>query len=196
MSQSLFYQQLGVYGYQHVRSRKAQDGLHLTISQKRQSFQCSRCGSSHVHGKGTRHRSFRAPAIGRKPIWIDFAVPVVLCRDCSVEAQVRVRFAEPLKRHTRSFAREVLSLLEIATTWDVARHLGVSWYLVRSIEQDHLQRQFAKPKLRSLRTIAIDEIYSGKVGKYLTLVLDLQAPVYLVTGPPTGSTLSKALLAT
>ena len=63
MSQSLFYQQLGVFGYQHVRSRKEQDGLHLTISQKRQSFQCSRCGSSHVHGKGTRHRSFRAPAI-------------------------------------------------------------------------------------------------------------------------------------
>ena len=187
MSQSLFYQHLGVYGYQHVRSRKEKDGLHLTVRQKRENYWCARCGSSRVHGKGTRHRSFRAPSIGCKPVWISFAVPVVLCRDCGVEAQVRVGFAEPLKRHTRSFARQVLSLLEIATTWDVARHLGVSWALVRSIEQDHLQRHFAKPKLRSLGTIAIDEIYSGKKGKYLTLVLDLESGAIVFVGEGKGA---------
>jgi transposase len=114
-------------------------------------------------------------------------VPVVLCCDCGGEAQVRVRFAQPLKRHTRSFARMVLSLLEIATTWDVARHLGVSWDLVRSIEENDLQRHFAKPKLRSLRTMAIDEIYSGKKGKYLTLVLDLQSGAIVFVGQGKGA---------
>jgi len=182
MSQSAIYQELGIYGYQHVRTKKTKDGLHLTISQKRASCACSRCGSSHVHGKGARQRSFRVPSIGQKPTWIDFAVPVVRCRDCGVEAQVRVAFAQPLKRHTRSFARMVLSLLEIATTSDVARHLGVSWDFVRSIEQEHLQRHFAKPKLRSLRTMAIDEIYSGKKGKYLTLVLDLESGAIVFVG--------------
>ncbi len=186
MSQSLFYRQLGVYGYEHVGSKKEKDGLHLTVRQKRESYRCSRCGSPDVHGKGNRPRSFRAPSIGRKPVWIDFAVPVLLCRDCGVEAQVRVGFAEPLKRHTRSFARLVLSLLEIATTWDVARHLGISWDLVRSIEQEYLQRHFAKPKLRSVRTMAIDEIYSGKQGKYLTLVLDLHSGAIVFAGPGKG----------
>lgn len=187
MSQSVIYQQLGVYGYQHVRSRKEKDGLHLTIDQNRESYRCSRCGSSQVHGKGSRPRTFQAPAIGQKPVWIDLAVPVVLCRDCGVEAQVRVGFAEPRKRHTRSFARQILSLLEIATTWDVARHLGVSWHLVRSLEQEHLQRHFAKPPLRSLRMIAIDEIYSGKVAKYLTLVLDLESGAIVFVGEGKGA---------
>jgi len=164
-----------------------EDGLHLTIKQKRESYRCSRCGSSRIHGQGSRPRSFRAPSIGCKPIWIDFAVPVVLCRDCGVEAQVRIRFAEPRRRHTRSFARQILSLLEIATTWDVARHLGVSWDLVRVIEQGYLERHFSKPNLRSLRTIAIDEIYSGKKGKYLTLVLDLQSGAIVFVGEGKGA---------
>ena len=187
MSQKLFYQYLGVYGYQHVRSRKEKDGLHLTLRQKRENYRCARCGSSHVHGKGARSRSFRAPSIGSKPVWIEFAVPVVRCRDCGVEAQVRVRFAEPLKRYTRGFARQVLALLEIATTWDVARHLGVSWALVRSIEQNYLERHFAKPKLRSLRMMAVDEIYSGKKGKYLTLVLDLESGAIVFVGEGKGA---------
>jgi transposase len=182
MSHSLIYRELGVYGYRHVRARKERDGLHLTICQDRSRYRCSRCGSTKVHGKGSRPRSFRAPSIGQKPTWIDLDVPVVLCRSCHVEAQVRVPFAEPLKRYTRLFARQVLSLVEIATTQDVARHLGVSWHLVRSIEQDHLEKHFSKPKLRSLQTIAIDEIYSGKKGKYLTIALDLQSGAIVYVG--------------
>jgi transposase len=182
MSHSLLYRELGVYGYRHVSARKERDGLHLTISQDRSRYCCSRCGSTKVYGKGSRPRSFRAPSIGQKPTWIDLDVPVVLCRNCHVEAQVRVPFAQPLKRYTRSFARQVLSLVGIATTLDVARHLGVSWHFVRSIEQDHLEKHFAKPKLRSLQTIAIDEIYSGKKSKYLTIVLDLQSGAIVHVG--------------
>jgi transposase len=182
MSHSAIYRELGVYGYQHVRARKERDGLHLTIFQDRGRYRCSRCGSTKVHGKGSRPRSFRAPSIGQKPTWIDLDVPVVLCRSCHVEAQVRVPFAQPLKRYTRIFARQVLSLVEIATTQDVARHLGISWHLVRSIEEDHLEKHFSKPKLRSLQTIAIDEIYSGKKSKYLTIVLDLHSGAIVYVG--------------
>ena len=87
MSHSLLYRELGVYGYQHVRARKEPDGLHLTISQDRGRYCCSRCGSTKVHGKGSRSRSFRAPSISQKPTWIDLDVPVVLCQSCHVEAQ-------------------------------------------------------------------------------------------------------------
>ena len=116
MSHSLAYRELGIYGYQHVRARKERDGLHLTISQDRSRYCCSRCGSTEVHGKGSRPRSFRAPSIGWKPTWIDLDVPVVLCRNCHVEAQVRVPFAQPLKRYTRSFARRALRFLTAVYT--------------------------------------------------------------------------------
>jgi transposase len=187
MSLSLMYRGLGIYGYQHVRSRKEPSGLHFAVSQNRNAFRCAHCGSSNVHSKGTRPRSFRAPSIGRKPVWIDLDVPVVLCRDCGIEAQVRVAFAEPLKRYTRLFARQVLSLLEIATTADVARHLGMSWHVVRSIEEDDLKRHYDKPKLRHLRTIAIDEIYIGKKGKFLTIVLDLESGMIVFVGEGKGA---------
>ena len=59
--------------------------------------------------------------------------------------------------------------------------------MVRSIEQDDLERHFAKPKLRSLRTMAIDEIYCGKKGKYLTLVLDLQSGAIVFVGKGKGA---------
>ena len=59
--------------------------------------------------------------------------------------------------------------------------------MVRVIEQGYLERHFSKPKLRSLRTIAIDEIYSGKKGKYLTLVLDLQSGAIVFVGEGKGA---------
>ncbi|MEK6263128.1 MAG: hypothetical protein AABP62_31505, partial [Planctomycetota bacterium] len=49
----------------------------------------------------------------------------------------------------------------------------ISWDIVKGIVVDDLQRRFAKPKLRSLKRIAIDEIYLGKRHKYLTIVMDL-----------------------
>jgi len=46
--------------------------------------------------------------------------------------------------------------------------------LVKEIVKNDLQRRFAKPKLRNLRQIAIDEISIGKGHRYLTVVLDLE----------------------
>jgi hypothetical protein len=41
------------------------------------------------------------------------------------------------------------------TVNDVARHLVVSWDLVRGFVGNALQRQFGRPKLKHLRRIAI-----------------------------------------
>ncbi len=60
------------------------------------------------------------------------------------------------------------------TMQDVVRHLGVSWNLVKEIQARDLQKRFAKPKLKKLRQIAIDEISIGKGHRYLTVVLDLE----------------------
>ena len=59
------------------------------------------------------------------------------------------------------------------TIKDVAAHMGVSWDVIKDIRKRNLNRRFAKPKLRKLKRIAIDEISIGKGHRYLTIVLDL-----------------------
>jgi hypothetical protein len=44
------------------------------------------------------------------------------------------------------------------TCQDVALHLGLSWDTVRDIEKRRLKRDFAKPPLKNVTHIAIDEI--------------------------------------
>ena len=72
------------------------------------------------------------------------------------------------------------------TLSDVARHLQISWDIVKGIVGDDLQRRFAQPKRRSLKRIAIDEIHLGKRHRYLTLVMDLDRGAIVFVGDGKG----------
>ena len=113
-------------------------------------------------------------------------MPRVLCRTCFVERQVKVGFADPRLSYTLSFARYVIELAAMMTLADVARHLQVRWDVVRGIVGDDLQRRFAKPKLRSLKRIAIDEIDLGKKHQFLTIVMDLDRGALVFVGDGKG----------
>jgi transposase len=97
-----------------------------------------------------------------------------------------VGFADPKKTYTRPFARYVIELARMMTLADVARHLQISWDVTKGIVGDDLQRRFAQPKLRSLKRIAIDEIYLGKRHKYLTIVMDLDSGRIVFVGDGKG----------
>jgi len=73
------------------------------------------------------------------------------------------------------------------TIQDVARHLGVSWDVIKDIEKRNLRKHFAHPKLRKLKRIAIDEISVGKGHRYLTIVLDLGSGAVVFVGDGKGS---------
>lgn len=70
------------------------------------------------------------------------------------------------------------------TILDMARHLGVSWDVIKDIQKRNLLRRFSKPKLKKLRKIAIDEITIGKGHQYLTIVMDLEtgAVIFVAEG--------------
>lgn len=72
------------------------------------------------------------------------------------------------------------------TIQDVAAHLAVGWDLVKEIQKRHLERKFAKPVLKGLMRIAIDEISIGKGHKYLTVVLDLRSGAVVFVGDGKG----------
>jgi len=73
------------------------------------------------------------------------------------------------------------------TIKDVARHLGVSWDLIKEIQKQHLLRRFARPNLHKLKQIAIDEISISKGHRYLTVVLDLKSGAVVFVGEGKGS---------
>jgi transposase len=73
------------------------------------------------------------------------------------------------------------------TIRDVALHLGVGWDLVKELQERDLARRFAKPKLKHLRRIAIDEIAVAKGHRYLTVVLDLEGGAVVFVGDGKGS---------
>ena len=73
------------------------------------------------------------------------------------------------------------------TIRDVAKHLGVSWDMIKDIQKRDLSRRFAKPKLKYLRQIAIDEISIAQGHRYLTVVLDLDSGAVAFVGDGKGA---------
>jgi transposase len=139
-----------------------------------------------VHLKTHEHRSFRGVPIGSKPVWIHLPIARVECQKCAVSRQVKVPFARERVSYTNSFERYVLELSAFMTIQDLAKHLGVSWDLVKGIQKRWLQKKFARPKLRNVRQIAIDEIHLGRKGRFATVVLDLEKGAVLYVGKGRG----------
>lgn len=186
MSTSLFYHMMGIRGYRCLSTKYENGGATVTISQDRSTCRCSHCHSASVILKGGEWRRFRGVPIGRKPVWIRFRVPRVQCRECGTLRQVTIGFAEPRTRHIKAFERYVLELADRMTIQDVAEHLGVSWDVVKEIVKADLRRNFAKPRLKDLRQIAIDEISIGAGHRYLTVVLDLASGAIVHVGRGKG----------
>lgn len=72
------------------------------------------------------------------------------------------------------------------TILDVARYLGVSKTMIRGIDKKYLQKSFAKPRLRNLEVIAIDEIYVGRKHKLLTIVINWETGAIVFVGKGKG----------
>jgi transposase len=137
-------------------------------------------------GRGQKLRQFRTVSIGGKPVYLVFPVPRVECRACGAVRRVRIRFADPRVSYTKAFQRYALELSRYMTIQDVARHLGISWDVIKEIQKGDLQRRFGRPKLKHLRRIAIDEISTAKGHRYLTIVLDLESGAVVHVGRGKG----------
>jgi len=72
------------------------------------------------------------------------------------------------------------------TISDVAKHVDVSWDMVKDIHKRYLNHKYGNPSLKDLNSIAIDEIYNGKKQKYLTIVLNLETGAVVFVGKGKG----------
>ena len=187
MSTSLLYHAFGIKGYRYVRTAYVGGQTIFTLGQEPDTCRCSACGSADVVSRGHVERRFRSLPIGTRPTVLVLPIPRVECRACGVVRQVDIGFADPRRSYTRRFERYVLELSRRMTIRDVAAHLGVGWDLVKDIQKRDLSRRYARPKLKHLRRIAIDEIAVARGHRYLTVVLDLDSGAVVFVGDGKGA---------
>ena len=187
MSTSLLYHAFGVRGYRYVKTDYVGGEVRVTVEQNLNGCRCAACGSAHVRPKGRIERRFRTLPIGRRPVILQARVARLDCQACGAIRQAPLGIADPRRSFTRSFERYVLELSSHMTIQDVADHLGVSWDVVKDIQRRYLHRHFARPKLKHLKYLAIDEISVGKGHRYITLVLDLESGAVVYVGQGKGA---------
>ncbi len=186
MSTSLLYHGFGVVGYRYIRTEYEEGNIIFTVKRKDFSVRCPVCNSKDVIRHGALPRWLHSLPIGRKPTYIKTEIPRVECKECGIIRQADIGFADPRFTYTRALSRYVLDLARYMTISDVAKHLRLSWDLVKSIQKRHLEKKYGNPNLRKLKRIAIDEIYVGKRG-YLTIVLDVLSGAVVFVGDGKGS---------
>jgi len=187
MSTSLLYHGFGIRGYQYLNTQYKGGEILFEIEQGKHDLRCSNCGAQNVIRRGTVKRRFRSIPIGTKGVWMILAIQRVWCAACQLVRQVEVDFADNRRSYTKAFERYVLELSRHTTIEDVARHLGIGWDMVKDIQKRNLNRRFAKPSLKNLSHIAIDEISVKKGHKYLTIVLNLTSGAVVFVGDGKGA---------
>jgi transposase len=187
MSTSLLYHAFGIRGYQYIRTDYRGGEVFFTIGQDLETCHCSACGAGAVRPRGRVERRFRAQPIGSRPTMIVLLVPRVECLACGVVRQVEIAFADPRRGYTRSFERYALELSRRMTIRDVASHLGVGWDVIKDIQKRDLTRRFAKPRLKDIAVMAIDELAVATGHRYLTLVMDLDSGAVKFVGDGKGA---------
>jgi transposase len=187
MSTSLLYHAFGIRGYTYARTQYDNGKVIFTFFQEPETYRCSSCGSRHVISRGQAVRSFLSLPIGGRGTSVVLPIPRVECQTCGLVRQVDVAFAEPRRSYTKSFERYALEMSRRMTILDVARHLNVGWDLIKDIQKRDLSRRYAKPKLKHVKHIAIDEIAVAKGHRYLTLVMDLDSGAVIFVGDGKGA---------
>ena len=180
------YQAWGLDGYDVLEVDEDQDELLICVAWPRDQWRCPECGSRNVICHDRRTRLWRSAPVGLKKTLVAMDVPRTLCHDCGCKRAHQPAFAEGTRRHTIAFEQYAGELLRYVTVSDLARHLGLSWETAAGIDQRRLEA-LPRPRLKHLRLLAIDEIYSGKRHGYLTIVLDLESRVVVHVGDGRGA---------
>ena len=187
MSISLLYHGFGINGYKYVHTRYEKGAVIFRIAHDTFSHRCSNCNSKQLVCRGKIMRRFRTIPIGLKPVFIEIEIQRVFCLACQFVRQVKLAFAKWRRTYTKAFERYALSLSRVMTISDVAKHLDVSWGTIKEIQKGYLLKRYARPSLKKLNRIAIDEISIGKGHRYLTVVLNLTTGAVIFVGEGKGA---------
>ncbi len=156
MSTSLLYHGFGIIGYKYNSTIYREGNITFKISRKKFSLRCPACKSKKVIQHGSLPRFFHSLPIGKKRTFIKAEIPRLECKDCKITRQANIDFADPRVTYTKALCRYVLDLARHMTISDVARHLKLSWDLIKNIQKRYLQKKYSLLDLKRLKRIAFD----------------------------------------
>jgi transposase len=187
MFTSFLYHGFGLVGCDYVRTRYTGGAVIFYIKRKRWKLRCPVCRRRDVLLRGTVARRFQTVPIGLKRVFLDLEVQRVECRYCGKVRQEKLGFADPRFSYSHAFERYALDLSKHMTIQDVARHLRISWDVIKEIQKGDLTKRFSKPCLKNVKRIAVDEIAVRKGHRYMMVALDMDTGVVIFVGDGKGS---------
>lgn len=95
--QSLLYHGFGLKEVEYVKTEYEGGDIIFHIRTKADKLCCSSCGSHNVNRKGKLNRKFKTVGIGLKPVYLQVQVQRILCKDCNVVRQEKLKFADEKK---------------------------------------------------------------------------------------------------
>ena len=134
---------------------------------------CPKCGGLHLHRKMTNHRLFHLPPLGSKKCKLQVLTQKRRCVDCTHSWWPTIPFVDGKERMTHSFKNHALNLLRFGTIQDVAKHLGVSWDVIKELHKDFLSKEYDQIDFSEVKSISIDEFSIAKRHKYMTIFVDI-----------------------
>jgi transposase len=154
----------GVVGFTQVGAvRNTQKEVRNSVSPQAKMIRCPCCGSPDVVRRGSIHRTLQGIPLGtKKYVYIEVDVPRVECGKCGTTGQIALGSAEPKKRYTKCFAKEVVVLVTGMSIEATAAMYRVSWHTVNDILQSYIKKKYSRAKLKGIRWIGIDETCIGK----------------------------------
>ena len=133
---------------------------------------CHVCGNKAQRIYRHDKRSLRDLNLGSVRVWITCSYRKIACESCNRIVVEDLGFFQPYSRVTHRLAAYIHELCKVLTVTEVAKHFGINWKTVKTIDKFFLERQYAQTDYQNLRILAVDEISVKKGQRYLTVVLD------------------------
>ena len=146
--------------------------VRVLIEAPREGLACRECGCSRVHIHEHAVRTWVSAPIGLVPVEVVMNSPRVKCLECGAKTWHQPTFATGQRRITKTFEAFIEQQLTRLTIQDIVEMYGISWNTVCEIDLARLKKM-ARPGLKGLRRLAIDENHLGARHGYITVVLDL-----------------------
>lgn len=173
MNASILYHCFGIYKEWFCKKIGYEEkGTQIHLEARREEIICPHCYSLKIILRGSRKRMIKGLPIGKRPTQIDVEVPRCQCSKCWKFFDFSPSFVGKGKSCSRKLEILVADLCKKMSMTDVAAHLCLKWDTVKRIFEADLLKESRSMSLRGVKYLGIDEVYLGKLHKFITVVID------------------------
>ncbi len=162
-------------GWEYQSTKYVNGGTEIHLKARKAAIRCPISGSDDITLHGTRERRVRSVPIGFKHVTFVVHVPRCFSRETGKFFDFSPSFAPRGCSYTLGLARFVAGLFRIMSMTDLAAFTGLSWDTVKRIASCHMAKDVGKIDLKKVHFLSIDEVYLGKLHKFITIVINWES---------------------